>query len=919
MLTKDKQVSTLYPKTSELYGVFRPELLVGFVCDIATGARCYSVDVDGRKITCADANGSTGFHMFGLRRIGFFQLGSSVVVMCAKHSDTGIILGGLPGQVGAVSMNIVDHVHGFTGSSAYNDVTEYYPTKMVDSGGVVDYCSNRPVDATPGSDGGEMNELGVGYGVSRLYAWIRASELAGLTCFHTDNFVRLAAYNFEMWTAGSERNVFNDSGEVNDVETSTPFHWEAVGWRHPGSPALKRNTEGGWFKPGQDLPLWSPIRDDQVMLHRRLKIGGYIGDSSRDMVVMPEDMKIDKPQTLGHRSRLTGLSDIQQHLDGLLAIRSARGIVLEKYIFLPVPKQIAKPEEAKKSDTGDSVENYAAAGSQWGDIKGPEAPHRKLSWRMPSEQSPSATAYGWMAAAYDAHGYLLNELSNRAITAHEKDWYLPEEGEENVGTQPNEAAYKYKAVTLEGKFTLPLPRFAELKIDHRWISENPRYYYARSAIEQMPDGSILIEDGYGASIFMSGGHIYLSCPGDVWTMPGRSAITWAADDVVVKAGQSIDITASNKDVRVKAERNLHMLAGNDKKQAGGIVLECRSDGELYQFLDKYGEDVISSGITLKAKKSPILVYGDSVYARSLTKDLILDAGEGDRQDIAVNHKRWIGKNAIDVFGVDLTQDTTPSADNTGINVFSKDTTVLGGKSSCVIRANSVIMVPKSGSTNVMIDGSVGLSKNLAADGNVALKGTLQANGSIACRGASVAAAHVNLSGVCGKLVDLPDALTIDMAGAANVANSAIQSQESVPLQVAAETHRTIYAENRPGNEEFINQLGFTCRIEKQYRLTEDDFIIAESRWQQWYRQDDQGYDWIEPEVDSPWDGGQATQPHPGNKMWTTAKAYGIYDAQIWSWEKSMNGTRAKEPKNKAADMQKKVLKDFYKITVNHEE
>jgi hypothetical protein len=84
----------------------------------------------------------------------------------------------------------------------------------------------------------------------------------------------------------------------------------------------------------------------------------------------------------------------------------------------------------------------------------------------------------------------------------------------------------------------------------------------------------------------------------------------AGHDLILKAKESADLTATNHDVRIKAERNMQVVAGSDDGSAGGILLESRSksagpwSGE--------GEAAQSSGIILKAPDSGIFASGSKV-------------------------------------------------------------------------------------------------------------------------------------------------------------------------------------------------------------------------------------------------------------------------------------------------------------------
>ena len=111
---------------------------------------------------------------------------------------------------------------------------------------------------------------------------------------------------------------------------------------------------------------------------------------------------------------------------------------------------------------------------------------------------------------------------------------------------------------------------------------------------------------------MTAGSAWLSAPGDVWINPGRNANIWGADDVNIRAKNSIDIVTSKKDVRIKSERNLHMLSGNGGE--GGTLIECRAP-DKFEFEGKCGEDVISGGVFLRSEKGTVGGWATNVYWR----------------------------------------------------------------------------------------------------------------------------------------------------------------------------------------------------------------------------------------------------------------------------------------------------------------
>lgn len=139
------------------------------------------------------------------------------------------------------------------------------------------------------------------------------------------------------------------------------------------------------------------------------------------------------------------------------------------------------------------------------------------------------------------------------------------------------------------------------EIQDQFIQDLPQkekeIYLSKSFIHQLPDGSIRISDGYGSEITLAKGNIYISCPGDIFFVPGRSIIGLAGHDAIFRAPKSIDLVAIESDVRIKAQKNLELTAG--RSGSGGILIESLATGD--PALEAQGEDRSLGGITIKSE------------------------------------------------------------------------------------------------------------------------------------------------------------------------------------------------------------------------------------------------------------------------------------------------------------------------------
>ena len=427
---------------------------VGRIIDNVSANHLYVVYFDRSIMYGVDIAASCSFSRHGSKPIGMYAVGS--FVLCAyspSMSDTVYIIGGMPCRPEGYECLVQNQTKPWDNTHLANDKIWNEQANVCHS---VCYNASRPVDVIPGVDAGYDNELGVGFGMSKLFSWIRASETAGAWFFHLDNLVRIHSYNFDHWTAGGEKELRDDEGEVIEYQWSTPYSWEAKGMAEPKTDFTKTNEEGGRYEAGQTKPWLEPTVFKGGP--RLVKFGGYLGDLEKEMVVVP---KKGGPDIWGFR----GVLDIQKHIDGLYTVRSAKGIIHEKYIFLPVPDRLNKPEE--KEDTGDSSKNYRAGGHP---KLGAGDEHNKEQFEWGDDGQ--GTAVNWALKIYDYHAHIFNHYGLVPVRKHKNDWFLP--ASEN--TAPVWGSFADRAVNREvlGENTYSLDRKStRLNSSHSSVSRMP--------------------------------------------------------------------------------------------------------------------------------------------------------------------------------------------------------------------------------------------------------------------------------------------------------------------------------------------------------------------------------------------------------------------------------------------------------------
>lgn len=132
------------------------------------------------------------------------------------------------------------------------------------------------------------------------------------------------------------------------------------------------------------------------------------------------------------------------------------------------------------------------------------------------------------------------------------------------------------------------PTLVRMTVDSRYYALTaPRSSY----FLQDNDGSVRIGSGGLAEIHMTAdGDMIISTPGRLILNAGQT-IAMLGDECVINASRSVDVTAG-LDIRAIADSNM-MMSGN------GVLIEGKGAGEI-NFIDVVGENVFSTGVTIRS-------------------------------------------------------------------------------------------------------------------------------------------------------------------------------------------------------------------------------------------------------------------------------------------------------------------------------
>jgi hypothetical protein len=837
------------------------KIVTGVVVDTLGSMHFYKVQAEPPIgiIGCAALSEASNTFT-GARSLSSIVPGSHVWIMVHPQLEYGTIIGCAPPFAIDAREKRGDAITLSSRCGPKVDDAHNFPTTMAGGSGVIDFSADRPVDGTSAGEWGYITETGLRIFLDPFMLQMAVNESCGVFAFMYDNMLRLAGNNLQIRTAGSELEALNDQGEFTHIHGFTPYPWEHKGvFGHATTPSKDNTAEQSQI----DTPYYAerePVHDDQMPFHRVTHVQGYLGQGGQRRVQLPygktgEYRYSTDPDKLGP---LVFSEDIL--LTGRYNLRSAKAITIAKHVPMANFKRMARPETVSDVDKGaDSETNYRFAGVEdWAnnvsssqqipahEIRDELKESTEWAQKVQFDQSDSGAPVFLIRAAsvMDSHAFTFNMESNQAYLYHKHDWGTADEAGSPL-KEGDKASFQSKMdfSSLAKKQYLEPPKAIEPEtIDHRY-DDNPEgvggYYPNTSSIDLLEDGGIVIADGFGAELRMTGGQIFLSAPGDIWLKSGRNTNVWAGQDAIIKAKNSIDVTASDKDVRIKAEKNMQLLAGNSGK--GGLLMESRGV-EKYDFAPKLGEDVVSGGVMIKSSKAPAVVIGPSVYVRagldeSSLGDITMDCnqGKGAYKTNAGYHEHFV-RDAVFWWFCEGTGKTVGQI----YSAYEFRPTACTIGASCNINGNAMIngyKISKSG--DFVLDGGYGSPSG----------------------------------GMVGKMKAAD--VTKQKEGLQAVTEDRQAELATKGMSEYSERFTTkLYETKKPGDNETIKKIGVSLRDDKQY-LTEE-FVLFEDRWQQMSRISGGGSTgkWKENAVKAnaeEEEDGLVTYPYPGKKSWKEDK------------------------------------------------
>lgn len=783
----------------------------------------YKVQIAGiGALSCFNGSG-TGYIPLGPRTIDGIPPNASVLVFKPTRAPFGYIIQVLPSQLLDGSLPNPDWIWQGGQSGVRREDIHKHPMKNHYRGGHIGNMSGqRPCDSTS-LEQGFITSTGIALSIDDYAAQLRVNEMCGIFMSIFDGWCRVAGMQLDIESLIHEERARDDEGESRLFRGVSAYPWEALGLYSVGAKSTKvfTNKEVQYEKPVGKIDHVEAMRDVDP-LYRSQTWGGYLGQGSHRLVIKPA-------KDGGVRQRKDADADYDEGLfaetiglDGDYALRSAKSILIAKRCKIIAPRE-KRPTEDGLGDDG-KKDNYKFSGKFGGGED-----HKIKEVKVEGEYQSLRR----VAAVDDMIAHTVNWKALHPFHYHKLDFSTKQESEQSKNfTRVQE---KLPFGELAGKPFLSDPVAKRLKIDHRY--NDAEYFERESFIYFAPDGNVILASGAGAALVLSS-DVRVEAPGDVQLAPGRDLIS-LADQTILRSRGSMDLSTM-KDLRLKSERNMQILAANSKR--GGLIIESKSVGRTQQYAKRFGEDVVGNGIVIKSHGVLASIALEDHYIRS-RKDVVIDSHRG-RRDVIIK-----GRNVTVFAQKEVGFFYGPVDDSSNVTK-----TYRFGVRNCLI--NTKLHV---GGRIVSFTGDGG-GGGVTVDGRISCTGGIAAGGRMADR----------KGGSIGKI---PDGVTAAISAATQAAAQLASTANEIGRVRHEGLVQKFYQDKQPGHEKTIDDMGFSYRDvpgDRQYKTQQ--FRWIERRWEQMVRlgQASGGGAWIELPVVLQ---GEQMYPWPGKNKWQQTPAF----------------------------------------------
>lgn len=569
----------------------------GRVEDVFMDSLCAVVSVLAyrRNVPCLWLEGAMG-RWTGAKDVNPPTVGSEVAVWLSADHKYGIIMGYLNAPGDGAEKPQISLFNTPVDRESKNEVHKAKDWGM--EGFLIKSEKGIHTDILPG-DMVRTNEMGMVTAFLQFVNMMRGDEGSKLETFVLDQLERMTGFNLQIRTSMGERNIMQDFGYTEDEESGSPFFDEAMGEAGVGD--LTEIPEG-----------------KETLLRRFHDFRGWHGGLEQKFIIRPWFAVGDLTKAPVQPDM--GMAQAIRTWAGWTVHRTVTGGGFHKTLQIAVPKRLCEVDDLQ------------------GNVTAPDPqPREPFEW-SDKPGTPAAV----VCQLRDFFAWQFNAKIPQRFVERDKDWVMPDEA-----SCPSPMGGQDFTNPGIGGF------YREFPPEQSAMSGGPGIFPGDTLTDGfkgrpgeawnhvLPDGSISKRDAWGSGIEMRGGHIDITASKDIRLFAGGTVIIMGGDDVIIKGKQSVDITATKRQIRIKAQEEMFIHA-----EEGGMLISLGKVGHAWQ--KEKGEKRTLPGICIKVPDKGGFLVDAGQATFNLAYRLYLNRGaDGDYPQFLTRstaHYHWMEDN-----------------------------------------------------------------------------------------------------------------------------------------------------------------------------------------------------------------------------------------------------------------------------------
>lgn len=607
--------------------------LFGMVVRSGAGAFDAEVRIDGRKtpIPCIQPGTLNGWMTgHGYTHSQLIQEGTIVLLyLPSTNSQLGVIIGPVGPRFSGKESEITtaSSMLDLEGSTAeYTEKAYSTPLTSPKYQRMANVNAARSIDLYPGETS-FINEAGCGLALLAKSVKMQGSDRSKIQCFYLDDLVRILSGQYQHFSDLGEHHIYNDYGYVTEERVGSPHQCNVMGLVGYGnilatevSPDYEKAKQSG-LEP----------KSYEMVPHRRFhSFFGHLGGMFQMFFMQNSPTE---PSVYGDMDD-RGIAHVALDDCGRLTVRTLSDIIFERTNMIALPRKNKEPWHPE----GDKIQD-----------DDPFKEKKPFKWDTESSLGhplQQRDYFAWARKLTYQRFFEVSDLNGK------KDWILKEEAD---APKPDN---KYDTILQNEE-------------DYSDWEERTAFFMLGK------DGTISMRNNKGAEISLVEGNIEIMCPGSIRLRSGESTVVLAGDDFIAKARNSADITATEKDVRLKSNKNLQLYS---KKS---VLIEAGEDDEPNPQV-KGEQQFLPEGIILRAREAKILLWADVLQLTAKTR-IILEGLKSGAARLIVALKEVISFTEQTILMGEKSNSGTFIGRNNSA-VWGKAAYLIGGRSAGVTKA-----------------------------------------------------------------------------------------------------------------------------------------------------------------------------------------------------------------------------------------